>query len=234
VSTQKRLLRIVAGVLLVEFALLAFGAGVLQSLPGVGDADARVRAILLARHGVSSGLPPPARLTAAVVAIEDQHFYSNFAVDIFDGAGRAALAVLHTSGDPGGSTIPQQLAKQLYGPGSGLAWTLRAIGLAVKLSLHFPKPTIMSMYLNAIYYGNGYWGDEQAAHGYFDTSPYALSWAEAAMLAGLPQAPSAYDPLRHLALAKQRQREVLAQLVATHVLTNRQANAAYQEVLPLR
>jgi len=137
-------------------------------------------------------------------------------------------------GDPGGSTIAQQLAKQLYGCGSGLAGTLRAIGLAVKLALHFSPAKILSMYINAIYYGNGYWGDEQAARGYFDTSPYGLSWGEAAMLAGLPQAPSAYDPVRHLAVAKRRQHEVLAQLVATHVLTNARANSAYREVLRLR
>ena len=220
--------------LLVELALVAFGFGCLESLPGVGDAEARVHAILRAHRAVPSALPPPVRLAAAVVAIEDQHFYSNFVVDMLDGAGRAAFAILNTSGDPGGSTIAQQLAKQLYGRGSGLAGTLRAIGLAVKLSLHFSKPTIMSMYINAIYYGNGYWGDEQAARGYFDTSPYDLSWGEAAMLAGLPQAPSAYNPLRHLGLAKQRQQQVLAQLVATHVLTNVQANSADREVLPLR
>lgn len=132
-ATHKPVLRIIAGVLLVELALLAFGFGCLEALPGVGDAEARVHTILLAHHGVPSALPPPARLAAAVVAIEDQHFYSNFVVDMFDGAGRAALAVLHTSADPGGSTIAQQLAKQLYGRGSGLAGTLRAIGLAVKL-----------------------------------------------------------------------------------------------------
>lgn len=81
----------------------------------------------------------------------------------------AALALLVVgvvylaSGDPGGSTIAQQLAKHLYDKGSGLGSRLREIGLTVKLSLSYSKSTIMSMYLNAIYYGNGYWGDEQAA-----------------------------------------------------------------------
>jgi membrane peptidoglycan carboxypeptidase len=234
VLTHSRPLRITLVVLLMILALLAAGFGYLESLPGVGDAQARVRLILITHHGVPSGLPPPARLGAAVVAVEDEHFYSNFAVNILDGAGRAALAALHTSGDPGGSTIVQQLAKQLYGRGSGLAGTLREIGLAVKLSLYFPKSTILSMYLNAIYYGNGYWGDGAAARGYFGISPRSLDWAEAAMLAGLPQAPTAYDPLQHLALAKERQRQVLDQLVATHVLTSAQANAAYREALPLR
>jgi membrane peptidoglycan carboxypeptidase len=234
VLVKRRLLRIMLAVLLMILALLAAGFGYLESLPGVRDAQARVRSILITHHGLPSGLPPPDRLGAAVVAVEDEHFYSNFAVNILDGAGRAALATLHTGGDPGGSTIDQQLAKQLYGRGSGLAGTLREIGLAVKLSLHFPNATILGMYLNTVYYGNGYWGDEAAARGYFGTSPRSLDWAEAAMLAGLPQAPSAYDPLLHLALAKERQRQVLDQLVATHVLTSAQANSAYDEPLPLR
>ncbi len=89
------------------------------------------------------------------------------------------------------------------------------------------------MYLNAVYYGHGFWGDEAAAHGYFDRSPYALDWAQAALLAGLPQAPTAYDPLAHLALAKQRQRHVLSRLVADGVLTGGQARSAYREPLRL-
>ena len=136
---------------------------------------------------------------------------------------------MHTSGDPGGSTITQQLATQLYGRGSGLAGTLQEIGLGVKISLNYPKQQILGMYLNVVYYGNGYWGDEAAARGYFGISPRALDWAQAAMLAGLPQAPSAYDPETHFALAKQRQRHVLDQLVANHILTGARANAAYRE-----
>ncbi|HWC86899.1 MAG TPA: biosynthetic peptidoglycan transglycosylase [Solirubrobacteraceae bacterium] len=76
----------------------------------------------------------------------------------------------------------------------------------MKLSLSYSHARILQMYLNALYYGNGYWGDVTAARGYFGKNPRELDWAQAAMLAGLPQAPSAYDPLRHLALAKLRQR----------------------------
>jgi len=65
----------------------------------------------------------------AVVSVEDEHFYANFLVNVAAGAGRAALGVLQTNGDPGGSTIDRQLAKQLYGGGDGLGGTLRAIAL---------------------------------------------------------------------------------------------------------
>jgi penicillin-binding protein 1A len=218
----------------VAILLISTGVLYLASLPNVRDAESRVERILAAHHGTASGLPVPPRLAAAVVAIEDQHFYSNFVVNFLSGVARAAVAAASSTGNPGGATIPQQLAKVLYGQGSGLTGTVRQIGIAIKLSLHYSTSTILSMYLNAIYYGNGYWGDRAAARGYFHVSPYALTWAEAAMLAGLPQAPSAYDPLRHLALAKARQQRVLAQLLDTGALTPAQASAAYRAPLPLR
>ena len=147
---------------------------------------------------------------------------------------RAALTALHTNGDPGGSTIAQQLAKQLYPSGSGFGGTLEQVGLGLKLSLSYSKPRILEMYLNAIYYGNGYWGYLNAARGYFGVDPDRLNWAEASMLAGLPQAPSDYDPILHFSLAKQRQRQVLDQLVANRILPAAQADDAYRTPLPLR
>jgi len=221
-------------VLLLLLALAISGVGYYVSLPGVGDAEARVQHILSSHHDGLGTLPLPAKLGDAIVSVEDEHFYSNVALNVFDGAARAALASLHANGDPGGSTIAQQLAKQLYGGGTGIGATLQEIGLGVKLALSYSKPAILEMYLNAIYYGNGNWGYVAAARGYFGLDPNDLTWAEAAMLAGLPEAPSAYDPVRHLALAKERQRHVLEQLVVNRYLTAAQANSAYREVLPLR
>lgn len=204
------------------------------SLPGVGDAQARVRRVLALHHDAYAPLPVPRKLGDALVAVEDEHFYANVVVEISDGIGRAALAALATSSDPGGSTIPQQLAKQLYGRGHSLGAKLKEIALGVKLSLSYSKAEILNMYLNVVYYGHGFWGYQSAARGYFHTPPARLDWAEAAMLAGLPQAPTAYDPLVHLNLAKERQRHVLDQLVVNHFLTRAQANAAYAAALPLR
>ncbi len=229
--------RLVRAILLAAALILAFamaGTGYELALPSVANAPARVAAILSAHHGELAGLPLPDKLDEAIISVEDEHFYSNVLINVAEGAGRAAVATLKRSGDPGGSTIEQQLAKQLYPHGPGLAGTLSEIGLGVKLALTYSKPRILAMYLDAIYYGNGYWGEEAAALGYFGVKPSQLTWAEAAMLAGLPQAPSAYDPLHHLALAKQRQRHVLDRLVANHVLTARQAYTAYQAPLPLR
>jgi membrane peptidoglycan carboxypeptidase len=234
---SRRRARIVRWVLIVAagIVLLMFAAGAvyLATLQGVGDAQARARRIMLAHHESAATLPAPPKLVDAVVSVEDEHFYDNVVVNVLTGAGRAALAALQTSQDPGGSTIGQQLAKQLYGHGAGLSSTLREIGLGVKLAVHYSKQQILQMYLNVVYYGHGYWGVQQAAEGYFHTAPSQLTWAEASMLAGLLQAPSAYDPLAHYALARQRQRHVLTQLVVNHHLTRARANAVYAAGIPL-
>lgn len=213
--------------------LLAAGWIYLATLPGVGDAESRVGAIL-AQHGARPlPPPPPSRLAAAVISTEDESFYDGALLDVARGAGRAAVAALQGSEDPGGSTIAQQLAKQLYPHGGGLVGTLEEIGLGVKLSLAYSHEQVLGMYMNSIYYGNGYWGVAAAARGYFGVSPRRLTWGEASLLAGLPQAPSAYDPVGHLQVARQRQRHVLDQLVANGYLTAAAADAAFREPLPL-
>jgi Transglycosylase len=233
-SLRRRLLIGATVVLAAAALLIVAGFIYMLTLPGVGDAEARVER-LLAEHGGAPGpLPPPAKLGRAVVEVEDENFYANVGINILDGAGRAALATLQSGGDPGGSTIGQQLAKRLYPHSSGLGGTLEEIGLAVKLSLRYSKEQILNMYLNSVYYGNGYWGDAAAARGYFGVSPRNLSWGEATMLAGLPQAPSAYDPKRHWALARQRQRHVLDQLVDNDFFSAARAAAVFRERLPLR
>jgi membrane peptidoglycan carboxypeptidase len=225
----------IAAAVAAAIVVAAVAAGIyLNSLAGVGDAEARVGAILAAHGGTPGAMPPPARLGAAVVAVEDENLYSNVAVDILKGAGRAAVAVVQRGGDPGGSTIGQQLAKTLYPHDGGLGGALEEIGLAVKLSLDYSKGQILNMYLNSVYFGQGHWGYVAAAHGYFGTSPRRLSWGQASLLAGLPQAPSAYDPVRHPRLARLRQLHVLDQLVDNGDISQAQANAALREPWRLR
>jgi len=223
-----------ATVLALLLAFLLAAAVYVAMLPSVGDAQAKTAAIVRAHHGRFSSLPVPAKLAAAVVSVEDEHFYSNVAVNVLAGAGRAALATLHGNGDPGGSTIAQQLAKLLYGKGSGLGAKLQEVGLGVKLTMRYSRAQVLAMYLNANYYGNGYWGYADAAHGYFGVDPGHLDWAEAGMLAGLLQAPSAYDPLHHYVVGKERQLHVLDQLMANGHLSAAGARRAYAERLPLR
>ena len=213
--------------------LAATAAIYLLTLPGVGDATARARAIMRSHHESTATLPTPARLVDATISTEDEYFDDNVVLNVLTGVGRAGVAVAEGGSDPGGSTIDQQLAKALYGDTGGLFGTLRQIGLGIKLGLDYSGRQLLAMYLNINYYGQGYWGVAQAAAGYFHTTPSALTWPEAAMLAGLLQAPSRYDPIVHPALAKARQRHVLSQLVANGYLTPARAEAAYDARLPL-
>jgi penicillin-binding protein 1A len=224
--------RLLAGLLLIGVAILAFGAGGLAALPGVGDGPRRARALMRSHHERGQ-MPVPARLAAAVIATEDEHFDEDVVLNVATGIARAGLAVLEGQSNPGGATIDQQLAKALYGQSGGQLGVLREIGLGIKLGASYSHHAILAMYLNVNYYGNGFWGVWRAAEGYFDTTPARLDWAQAAMLAGLLQAPSAYDPLRHPALARQRRGHVLAQLVANHDLTAAQAAADARAPLPV-
>ena len=223
-----------AGAGALVLACAAAGGVFLWTLPGVGNAQSRVAALAATHHAALRPLPPPTKLGDSTVAVEDEHFYSNVFFDVAAGALRAGLATLHRSGDPGGSTIAQQLAKALYPHPPGLGGTMAEIGLGVKLALSYSKPRLLDMYLNVVYFGNGYWGADAAARGYFGTTPGRLSWAQASLLAGLLQAPSAYDPIHHFRLAKARQAHVLAQLVANHYLTAAQARATFDAPLVLR
>lgn len=129
--------------------------------------------------------------------------------------------------DPGGATLDQQLAKQLYynGQQGGLWVTTEQVTLGVKLDAHYSKPQILEMYAAVVYFGHGYYGLDAASRGYFGIPPNQLSWGQAALLAGLLQAPSDDDPLTHRDLAQARQTYVLGRLVETGDLTPAQADA---------
>jgi penicillin-binding protein 1A len=216
----------------VALAILAIGAGTAMalyaSLPGVADAGQRVSALLGHRERVA-GSALPRRVSEAVVAVEDGRYWHHGAVDPV-AVGRALIdGIAHPGRDPGGSTIAQQLAKLLYPDGDGgMPAVLRSVGLAFKLEHRYSKAQILAMYLNSVYLGHGHRGVADASRGYFATAPERLTWGEASLLAGLPQAPSADDPVLHFARARVRQRAVLRRLVADHDLTPAQAAAAYR------
>jgi penicillin-binding protein 1A len=232
----RRPLRIAAGALLATCALSALAAGLIYgSVPEVGDAAGRATALDRAHGGHVVAVTRSERVARAIVAVEDKRFFEHGALDPL-AIGRVLFRTVTGSGaDPGGSTVAVQLAKTLYvpRPGSFLS-DLRAIALAFKLEQAYPKRQILSMYLNAIYFGHGYYGVERASRGYFGRAARDLSWGQATLLAGLPQAPSAFDPVDHLSRAKLRQQEVLTQLVATHALSPAAAGRAAREPLHLR
>jgi penicillin-binding protein 1A len=208
-------------------------AGLLIVAPSVANAPALARALDRAHHAAYPGPPVPERFAASLVATEDHRFYSEAGIDPF---AIARATALHLTGKPSqdGSTLCQQLAKILYVPGrSGILAKGEQVLLGVKLALSYPRAEILQMYAAVAYFGHGYYGLQAASCGYFGIPPAALTWPQAALLAGLVQAPSGNDPLAHASSARARESHVLGRLAATGTLTQAQAERAYRQPLDL-
>jgi len=166
-------------------------------------------------------------LVDAVVATEDRRFFSHVGIDPV-GLGRAMLDNLNAGAVvAGGSTITQQLAKNLYlTPERSLTRKLQELTLALWLEVRLSKKEILTLYLNRAYLGAGAYGAEAASRRYFGKPAAELTLAEAAMLAGLLKAPSALAPTGNLAGARQRAAVVLGRMQAEGFITPAQAQAA--------
>lgn len=157
----------------------------------------------------------------AVICTEDRRFYEHDGIDI-KAIARALWHDLRTlSLEQGGSTITQQLAKNLYYSQEKRFERKAAEVFTAKLiEKELTKTEILELYVNSIYFGEGCYGIAAAAREYFDKSPSELTEYECAMLAGIPQAPNAYSPLQSPRLAKQRTEQVLEGMVECGALTN--------------
>ena len=166
----------------------------------------------------------------AVLAAEDRNFYNHGAVDPLSTA-RAAWVDITSGGlHQGGSTITQQLVEiQLLTPQKSITRKVQEIVLAIALEQRYSKDQILGMYLNRVYFGHGAYGVGAAARTYFNKDAKDLSPAQAAFLAGLIQAPAAYDPLVHYELAQERETYVIQGMVATSALSPEQADKATKE-----
>jgi penicillin-binding protein 1A len=201
--------------------------------PSVSNAPTLARAIDRSHHAVFPGPPVPARFAAALTATEDHRFYSEPGIDPLAVA-RVLESKITGGPDQGGATLYQQLAKMLYTQGrSGPGVQVEQVVLGIKLNFAYSKAQILRMYADVAYYGHGYYGLAGASCGYFGERPAQLTWPQAAMLAGLVQAPTAYDPIVHFAKARARQRHVLSRLAATGALTPAEAARAYRQPLHL-
>ena len=169
----------------------------------------------------------PAHLPQAVIATEDRRFYKHFGVDVI-GLARAALANLKAGRVvQGGSTITQQLAKNLWlTPERTFIRKLKELMLAIWLEARLQKREILNLYLNRVYLGAGSYGVESASQRYFGKSASAISLSEAALLAGLLKAPSRYAPTNNLKISRQRAAIVLDNMVEAGYLTKTAASQA--------
>lgn len=178
-------------------------------------------------------------LIDAVVATEDASFFDNDGVDEKRLVG--ALLQNFKSGDisSGGSTITMQMARNLFfAPekrfDQSLDRKVMEVFLAKDLTNLLRKKEILEIYLNLVYFGNGAYGAEAAAQTYFGKSAQNLSWAEATLLAGLPQSPAGLDPYLNFSGARDRQRVVLDLLVRRGYLTPLQADRFFGQALSLK
>lgn len=178
----------------------------------------------------------PLALRQATIAIEDQNFYDNQGID-----GKAIARALWSNIQEqsivaGGSTITQQLVRSFLlephlSQQQTLTRKLREATLAIKLTTQVSKDDILELYLNQIYYGGMAYGVEAASQHVFGKPVHTLDLAECALLAGLPQAPTAYNPLTHPEAALARQAQVLNAMVRNGYITAAQATAAQNEPL---
>lgn len=176
----------------------------------------------------------PKVMKDAVLAIEDARFYEHGGVD-YKGILRAALANLGRFKSQGASTITMQVARNVYLT-SEKSYTRKIyeILLTFKLEHLLTKDQILEIYMNQIFLGNRAYGFAAAAEAYFDKSLQELSVAEAAMLAGLPKAPSAYNPIRNPKRARARQLYIIERMLDNGFITADQAQAAKQETLTVK
>ena len=215
------------------FVALAGPVGVTLwvSTPDVSDVHAREAADVRA-HGSVLLTPDevPPLLAKAVVATEDERFYSHHGIDTVGLARAVLFDVANRCFCQGGSTITEQLVKELYLNGSDRGSDkIVDMVLALKVETVLSKQEILAYYLSEIPTGLNRYGVTNAACAYFHQPLDSLSLAQYALLAGVTQAPSVYDPTVNPDLATQRRAQVLADMVSESFITKAQASAAGQE-----
>lgn len=166
----------------------------------------------------------------ALVAVEDRRFYKHKGFDIIGTARAVYNDIREWKLLEGGSTISQQLAKNLYFPQDNtLERKIAEIFMAVDIEKHYDKQQVLEFYVNGIYYGSGYYCIYDAAEGYFQKEPIDMTDNECTLLAGIPNAPSVYSLDVRPDLAKQRQEKVVECMVEVKYITEDEGNRILKE-----
>lgn len=167
----------------------------------------------------------PSYYTNAIIAVEDHRFKEHGPIDVI-AIGRAIVSNIRAKDfNEGGSTITQQVAKNLYfiTEDDVLSRKIAEIFVAFDLEENYSKEDILEFYINTIYFGEGYYGIREASNGYYKKEPKALNLYEATLLAGVPNAPSVYAPTINPDLAKSRQKKVISSMVEYGYLSEKEA-----------
>lgn len=159
----------------------------------------------------------------AIISVEDHRFYKHSGIDLI-AIGRAIINDIKAMEFvEGGSTITQQIAKNEYfTQEKQLTRKVAEVFMAFELEKKYSKDEILEIYINTIYFGNGYYNVKDACKGYFGKTIDKMTKGECIMLAGIPNAPSVYNPKENLELAKQRQKQVADKMVEYSYLTEKE------------
>lgn len=161
----------------------------------------------------------------AVIAVEDRRFYSHNGIDLISITRAILKDIKEMELVEGGSTITQQLAKNIYfTQRKELTRKIAEMFMAVEIENNCTKDEIFELYVNTSYFGDGYYCVGDAAEGYFDKEPIEMDLYESTLLAGIPNAPSVYAPTKNPELARQRQAQVINKMVKYEYLSQEEAD----------
>lgn len=161
----------------------------------------------------------------AVLSVEDHRFYKHCGIDLIAISRAAINDIKARDFVEGGSTITQQLAKNIYfTQDKKIQRKIAEVFMAFKIENKCEKDEILELYLNTSYFGDGYKNIKEASLGYFGKEPSKMTDYEAIMLAGIPNAPSVYSPSKNIELAKQRQKQVINKMIEYKYLTQNEAD----------
>ena len=164
----------------------------------------------------------------AVIAVEDHRFKEHSGIDFISTMRAIISNISEGEIEQGGSTITQQLAKNLYfTQEKKLTRKVAELFVAFDLEKNYSKNEILELYINTIYYGKGYYGLTEACYGFYKKTPAQMTDYEATFLAGIPNSPSIYSSEKNIDLAKQRQKQVLKAMVKQGYLTQEEADKIY-------
>lgn len=171
----------------------------------------------------------------AIIAVEDEKFFSHFGIDPIGITRALFINILHGRIVQGGSTITQQLARNLFLTRKRtFIRKIKEVLLALKIERKYTKKEILEMYLNQIYFGSGAYGIEAAARTYFGKHVWELTTAECAILSGLPRAPNEYSPYKNLDKAVKRKNSVLSRLFSRGIISKEEFLKSKKEPVNLR
>lgn len=215
------------------FAVAGEGYGMYREAVGMLSLDDKVASIQ-AQEGYTELEDLPQTYLEAVVSVEDHRFYSHFGLDPI-AIGRAIVNDIKAGRYvEGGSTITQQLAKNLYfSQEKKMTRKAAEVFLALDLEKNYSKDEILELYVNSIYFGDGYYSIGEASRGYFGKAPSQMNEYESTLLAGVPNAPSKYAPSRNPELAERRQQQVLRRMEACGYFTEEEAETVAAQMIAL-